>query len=253
MSCDTYYYGLAEDLGIDKIHNFIKQFGLGRETMIDIDGEKPGLLPSQEWKRRRYKQKWYTGDTISVGIGQGYNLATPIQLAHAVGVIASGGAAYRPHLVKRMQRAASGEVEEFKPELVRRLPLKADNLALIREAMVGVTQPGGTAARAGAGSPYAIAGKTGTAQVIGMKKGERYVASAIPERFRDHALFIAFAPAENPKIALGVLVENGGHGSSTAAPIARQVLDYFLLGKKPEGPAVKPPEAAPEEPADDDE
>jgi penicillin-binding protein 2 len=243
VSCDTYYYGLAQDLGIDAIHDYIAQFGLGALTGIDIEGEKPGLLPSQAWKMRRFKQKWYTGDTISVGIGQGYNLATPLQLAHATAAIASGGVAYKPRVVAKIHSATTEQVEVVVPEIAHRIAFKPENLELVRSAMIGVTQPGGTAARAGAGSSYEIAGKTGTAQVIGMKRNQTYVASALPEKYRDHALFIAFAPAHAPTIALGVLVENGGHGSSSAAPIARQVLDYYILGKRPETPALKAKEA----------
>ena len=233
VSCDTYYYGLATELGIDNIHAFLSQFGFGKKTGIDMEGEVAGLMPSQDWKHKRYKQKWYAGDTVSVGIGQGYNLVTPLQLAFVTAVLAKDGVAYRPHLVKRVQSSGSGESRliESKPEFD--LKLNPDHLALVRRAMVAVTQPGGTAAQAGAGAAYAFGGKTGTAQVIGMKPGEKYIESQVHERHRDHAWFIAYAPAEQPKIALVVLVENGGHGSSTAAPIARKVLDYYLLGKVP--------------------
>ena len=233
VSCDTYFYGLATELGIDNIYSFLTKFGFGKKTGIDMEGEVAGLMPSQDWKHKRYKQKWYAGDTVSVGIGQGYNLVTPLQLAFVTAVLAKDGVAYRPHLVKRVQSSGSGESRliESKPEFD--LKLNPDHLALVRRAMVAVTQPGGTAAQAGAGAAYAFGGKTGTAQVIGMKPGEKYIESQVHERHRDHAWFIAYAPAEQPKIALVVLVENGGHGSSTAAPIARKVLDYYLLGKVP--------------------
>ncbi|SCY54347.1 peptidoglycan glycosyltransferase /cell elongation-specific peptidoglycan D,D-transpeptidase [Nitrosospira sp. Nl5] len=240
ISCDTYYYGLANDLGIDNIFNFISQFGLGKKTGIDIEGEVSGLLPSQEWKMRRYKQKWYAGDTISVGIGQGYNLTTPLQLAFATAILASKGAAFRPHLVKQVHNNRNGTVREIVTQPLYTLDLNPDNLTHVRNALIDVTRPGGTAALAGAGAAYSFAGKTGTSQVIGMKQGEKYVESKIQERHRDHALFVAYAPAENPKIALSVLVENGGHGGATAAPIARLVMDYFLLGKLPEEAAAKP-------------
>ncbi|MBI5750712.1 MAG: penicillin-binding protein 2 [Hydrogenophilales bacterium] len=233
ISCDTYYYGLAVDLGIDNIFNFISHFGFGKKTGIDIEGERTGLLPSTEWKMKRFKQKWYTGDTVSVGIGQGYNLATPLQLAVATATIANGGTQMRPLLVRQIENSKTNIVTPRPAETVSILPIKPENLTLVRNALVDVTRPGGTAARASAGAPYAMAGKTGTAQVIGMKQGEKYVESRVAERHRDHALFIAYAPADDPKIAIAVLVENGGHGGSTAAPIARAVFDYYLLGKLP--------------------
>ncbi|HEX8874201.1 MAG TPA: penicillin-binding protein 2, partial [Nitrosospira sp.] len=239
VSCDTYYYGLANDLGIDNIFNFVSQFGLGKKTGIDIEGEVAGLLPSQEWKMKRHKQKWYAGDTISVGIGQGYNLATPLQLAFATAILAGNGTAYRPHLVKKVLDNNNEVLREIATQPLYTLDLNAANLATVRNALIDVTRPGGTAAAAGAGAAYTFAGKTGTSQVVGMKQGEKYIENKIQERHRDHALFVAYAPAENPKIALSVLVENGGHGGSAAAPIARLVMDYFLLGKLPEESAVK--------------
>ncbi len=237
-SCDTYFYELAQDLGIDMIHDFIAQFGLGERTGIDIAGEAGGLLPSRQWKEQRFNQRWFVGDTISVGIGQGYNLVTPLQLASATAILANGGQVFRPHLVRHIQNAETNELETVEPFPVAQVPLQPRHLDLVREAMVDVTRPGGTAAWAGSGAKYAFAGKTGTAQVIGLK-GQKYDEEAIDERHRDHALFIGFAPAEAPKIALAVLVENGGHGSSTAAPIARKVIDYYLLGIEPKTPAPR--------------
>lgn len=234
VSCDTYYYSLANDLGIDNIYNFISQFGLGRKTGIDVEGEVSGLLPSAAWKMSQYKQKWYAGDTISVSIGQGYNLTTPLQLAYATMLIANGGKAYQPRFVKQIQDSLTGEIAEVSPQLLYTLDLKPRHLEVVKKALVDVTRPGGTAARAGANAAYTFAGKTGTSQVIGIKQGERYDEKRINERHRDHAMFIAYAPAENPQIALAVLVENTGTGGSTAAPIARQVFDYFLLGQMPE-------------------
>ncbi len=234
VSCDTYYYGLANLLGIDRIHEFISNFGFGKKTGIDIAGELSGVLPSPSWKMKRYKQRWYAGDTIPVGIGQGYDLATPLQLAFATSILASNGTAYRPHLVKSIRDSKTGKIETPRSELLYKLDIDPKYLSDVRSAMADVTKPGGTAPRVGAGAPYDIAAKTGTAQVIGIKQGEKYVASNIQERYRDHALFIAYAPADNPRIALAVLVENGGHGGSTAGPIARQVLDYYLLGKMPQ-------------------
>lgn len=234
ISCDTYYYMLANDLGITNMFNFISQFGFGRKTGIDIPGEVAGLLPSPEWKMKRFKQSWFPGDTISVGIGQGYNLATPLQLTFATMILANNGTAYRPHFVKQIQNSITGRSFEKKNNQMYTLDLKKENLMRVNNALAGVTRPGGTAARAGANAAYTFAGKTGTSQVINIKQGERYVASKIQERHRDHALFTAYAPAEDPKIVMTVLVENGGSGGSTAAPIARQVLDYFFLGKTPE-------------------
>lgn len=234
VSCDTYYYGLATELGIDNIYSFFSEFGFGKKTGIDMEGEVSGLMPSQEWKQKRYKQRWYAGDTVSVGIGQGYNLVTPLQLAYATATLANDGVAYRPHLLKEVQNSRTSEKQALATTLESNLNLNSEHLALVKSAMVAVTQPGGTAAKAGAGAPYTFAGKTGTAQVIGIKQGEKYIESKIQERHRDHAWFMAFAPSDQPKIALAVLVENGGHGSSTAAPIARKVLDYFLLGKIPQ-------------------
>ena len=233
VSCDTYFYGLATEMGIDNIFNFLSKFGFGKKTGIDLEGETAGLLPSQEWKMKRYKQKWYTGDTVSVGIGQGYSSVTPMQLAFATATLANNGVAYKPHLVKEVRSSRSNESRmiESKPEFD--LKLDPAQLDLVKRAMAAVTQPGGTAAQAAAGAPYNIAGKTGTAQVVSMKQGEKYDASKLSERNRDHAWFIAFAPAEQPKIALVVLAENGGHGGGTAAPIARKVFDYYLLGKIP--------------------
>ncbi len=231
VSCDTYFYGLAVELGIDNMYSYLSKFGFGKKTGVDMEGETSGLLPSTAWKQSRHKQKWYVGDTVSAGIGQGYNLVTPLQLAHATAILANDGVAFRPRLVRQVQRNDQSVVAKTEPELG--IKFNPEHLALVKRAMVAVTHPGGTAAQAGAGAPYAIAGKTGTAQVIGMKQGEKYIESQVNERHRDHAWFITFAPAEQPTIAMVVLVENGGHGSSTAAPIARKVLDYYLLGKIP--------------------
>lgn len=229
ISCDTYYYGLATELGIDRIHEYLTGFGFGKKTGVDMEGEVSGLIPSQQWKMRRYKQPWYAGDTVSVGIGQGYNLVTPLQLASATATLANDGIAFKPHFVKQIQRS-NVNAPDVAPQPVFDLHIKPENIDLVKRAMEAVTKPGGTAAGASAGVIYRMAGKTGTAQVVGMKQGEKYDASKISEYNRDHAWFIAFAPADKPRIALAVLAENGGHGGSTAAPIARKVLDYYLLG-----------------------
>lgn len=171
-------------------------------------------------------------------------LATPLQLAFATATLANNGVAIKPHLVQTIEDRKTGALRYLKPQIAHRINLKQENIDLVKAAMVDVTRPGGTASRASAGAEYTIAGKTGTAQVVGIKQNQRYIESRVAERNRDHALFIAFAPAENPKIALGILVENGGHGGSVAAPIARQVMDFYLLGKKPAAPVVPEEEAA---------
>ena len=237
VSCDTYYYMLANDLGIDNISNFLRRFGFGSRAGIDITGESAGILPSQEWKMRRFKQKWYAGETISVGIGQGYNAYTPLQLAQAVATIANDGVVYRPHIVDYIENITTRNRTTVESQQLRALEIKPEHLQLVKQALIGVNQ-GGTGARAFAGAQYVSAGKTGTAQVIALKQGEKYVESRVAERYRDHALFVAYAPADDPKIALAVIVENAGFGARAAAPIARQVLDYYLLGKQPA--ALKP-------------
>ena len=232
VSCDTYYYLLANELGIDAISRFMGQFGFGSRTGIDIAGEVAGVLPSQEWKMRRFKQKWYAGETISIGIGQGYNSYTPLQLANATATIANDGVMFRPHVVNYIEEVHTKQRTPIEPSPLRDLAFKREHLAVIKNAMVGVNTEG-TGARAFAGAPYTHAGKTGTSQVIGIKPGEKYIESRVAERFRDHALFIAYAPADKPTIALAVIVENSGFGARAAAPIARQVFDYWLLGKAP--------------------
>jgi penicillin-binding protein 2 len=252
-SCDTYYYMLANDMGIDSISRFMGSLGLGQRTGIDLgkddSGESKGVLPSQEWKKQRFKkpeqQKWYAGETISIGIGQGYNAYTPIQLAQATAILANNGVMFRPHLVRHIADTKSGEKRLVEPQPIRDLQLKPGNVDVIRRAMVGVNKEG-TGARAFAGAPYEAAGKTGTAQVFSLK-GAQYKEGAIKKELRDHALFIAYAPADNPKIALAVLVENGGFGAQSAAPIARMVIDYYLLGKLPAGAAPEDSAAIEEE------
>ena len=232
VSCDTYYYMLANDLGIDNISNFMKRFGFGSRTGIDITGESAGILPSQEWKMKRFRQKWYAGETISVGIGQGYNTYTPLQLAQAVSTIANDGVKFRPHIVNYIEDIVTRKRTVIEPKPLGAVELKPEHLQVVKDALIGVNKEG-TGARAFAGAPYTSAGKTGTAQVIAIKQGEKYIESRVAERHRDHALFIAYAPADKPKIAVAVLVENAGFGARAAAPIARQVFDYYLLGKQP--------------------
>ncbi len=242
-SCDTYYYILANDMGIDNIAKFMGQLGFGQRSGIDLgkddSGESKGVLPSPEWKKQRFKrpeqQKWYAGETISIGIGQGYNAYTPIQLAQATATLANSGVMFRPHLVRYIVDTKTGEKSPVEPKPIRDLQLKQANVDVIRRAMVGVNKEG-TGTRAFAGAPYEVAGKTGTAQVFSLK-GAQYKEGAVKRELRDHALYIAYAPADKPTIALAVLVENGGFGAQSAAPIARMVLDYYLLGKLPAGAA----------------
>ncbi|MEK9825984.1 MAG: penicillin-binding transpeptidase domain-containing protein, partial [Methylotenera sp.] len=245
VSCDTFFYGLAQELGIENLTNFVRHFGFGKKSEFDIKGEIEGLLPTPEWKKRRFKQPWYPGETVIVGIGQGYTLVTPLQLAQATAILANNGVAMRPHLVTEIQNSRSGQSQMVPHKILDRVELNPDNVEIVKRGMVDVTMPGGTAASVGANAGYSIAAKTGTAQVIGIKQNEKYNESAINERHRDHALFIAYAPADDPTIALAVIVENGGHGGSAAGPIARKVMDYYLLGKLPAEETSKNTKAAP--------
>jgi len=247
-SCDTFYYQLGNEMGIDRLSAFMRPFGFGEATGIDLDHEKTGVLPSKEWKAERFKrnraaQKWVGGDTISVSIGQGFNNYTMIQLAHAVANLANNGVVMKPHLVKLIEDGATRQRTMTVAKETRRIPLKQENIDFIKSAMVGVTQEAyGTGRRAFANAGYISAGKTGTAQVIGLKGG-KYNAHAIDERHRDNALYTAFAPADKPTIALALVVENAGFGAGSAAPIARKALDYYLLGKRPTPPKPADPPA----------
>jgi penicillin-binding protein 2 len=244
-SCDTYYYHLANDMGIDAIARFLGPFGFGSRSGIDLAGEFSGVLPSPEWKQKRFKrpadQKWFPGETISIGIGQGYHSYTPLQLAQAMAMLAGGGNIYKARLVAHIDHPRNGERREVPAELLQSVTLKRDNVEFIKRAMAGVNKEG-TGARAFAGVTYTVGGKTGTAQVIAMKQNEKYEEAKVAERHRDHSLFIAFAPLESPRIALAVIVENGGFGARAAAPLARTVLDYFMLGKVPAGMEQPTPE-----------
>ncbi|MEN9901388.1 MAG: penicillin-binding protein [Pseudomonadota bacterium] len=248
-SCDTYYYTLANDWGINGIADFMGQMGFGSKTGIDIDGESRGILPSEAWKQRRFKrpeqQKWYAGETISIGIGQGYNSYTMMQLAQATAILANDGVGYKPHLVRSISDVRSGGVREIPLEKTHEVALKPEHVEVIKNAMIGVNKEG-TGTKAFAGAKYVAAGKTGTAQVFSLNGGN-YSHGGTKEFLRDHALFIAFAPADKPKIALAVIVENAGFGATSAAPITRQVFDYYLQGIVPKGPAPdEPGEPVPE-------
>ena len=237
VSCDTYYYMLANDLGIDNIARFMSQIGFGSRSGIDLTGESTGTLPSREWKKKRFNKEWFLGETVSVAIGQGYNAYTPLQLASAVSTLANDGVMFKPHVVDYIENVATKVRTPVEPQPLRKLDWNPDHIATIKRAMVGVNKEG-TSAAVFAGAPYTSGGKTGTSQVIAIKQGEKYIESRVQERFRDHALFIAYAPADKPRIAVALIVENAGFGAKSAAPIARQVLDYYLLGKESPGGAA---------------
>ena len=231
QSCDVYFYNLAYSLGIDRMSEFMKQFGFGSRTGIDSTGEQPGLMPSREWKRRARGMPWFPGETLITGIGQGALLVTPLQLASGTGALALKGTRFKPHLVKRIEYPDGTEDLNIKPEISGVYEVKkAINLEHVVKGMKNVVHGiRGTAHRIAKGLQYTIAGKTGTAQVFGIAQDEEYEEEKVSKQLRDHALFMAFAPVENPKIAVAVIVENGGHGSSVAAPIARKILDAYLL------------------------
>ncbi|MBP8286252.1 MAG: penicillin-binding protein 2 [Rhodoferax sp.] len=235
-SSNVYFYSLANEMGVDTIHDFMKPLGFGQITGIDIQGEVRGVLPSQDWKRSYYKrpeqQRWYAGETISLGIGQGYNSFTMLQLAQATAVLANNGVKHQPRLVIAIQDTSTQVSAPVTPTPAQNLGLQQSHLDLVRQAMVGVTQ-GGTSTRVFAGAAYLSGGKTGTAQAVSLGKNEKYNASRMAERHRDHSLYIAFAPADDPKIVVAAIVENAGFGAASAAPITRRVFDYWLLGLMP--------------------
>jgi penicillin-binding protein 2 len=236
-SCDVYFYRLANTLGIQRIHDSMARMGFGEPTGIDVAGERSGIMPSPAWKKTafstREQQVWFPGETVIVGIGQGYWTATLLQLAKATALLAMRGQPYQPRLVRALVDSATGEVEDRAPVPLPRIELtQPENWEIIVDAMVAVTT-GGTASRAARGAAYSIAGKTGTAQVFSVGQTEKYDEKEVAERLRDHALFIAFAPADDPKLAVAVLVENGGFGSSAAAPIARAIFDAYLVKPAP--------------------
>ncbi|MDT7833935.1 penicillin-binding protein 2 [Aquabacterium sp. OR-4] len=236
QSCDTYYYVLANEMGVDLIAEQMAPFGFGQITGIDLDGEVRGVLPSTEWKKRAYRKpeqkRWYAGETISIGIGQGYNNYTILQLAHATATLAAGGQRHTPHLVRQVVDVVSGSARPVGTEALPPVPIRADHLEVIRRALVGVNVEG-TSASAFRGAAYQAAGKTGTAQVVAIKQGEKYNAAKLAEHLRDHALYMAYAPAEAPQVAVALIVENAGFGAQAAAPIARRVFDYVLQGQWP--------------------
>lgn len=229
-SSDTYFFSLGPEIGVDALHDFSKQFGFGQITGIDLDGEHRGVLPSRDWKRHQYttraKQHWYTGETVSVAVGQGYNAFTLLQLAQATAVLANDGTYMKPHIVSLVENPQTGDVTRTVTKPSYTIALKPENLKVVQDAMADVTRIG-TARGAFKGTTYQAAGKTGTAQLYSLNGG-KYHAGSVDERLRDHALFIAYAPVEDPRIAIALIVENGGWGATAAAPIARKLFDYWL-------------------------
>ena len=235
-SSNVYYYSLANEMGVDLMHAHLSPFLFGSKTGIDVEGEVTGVLPSTDWKRRYYKkpeqQRWYAGETISLGIGQGYNNFTMLQMASATATLVSGGQRFAPRLAREIENVVTREKTRVAGLALPPLPLNPEHVALINRALYGVTQEG-TSVRSFAGAPYKTGGKTGTAQAVGIKANEKYNASKMDEYQRDHSLYIAFAPIEAPTIALAIVVENAGFGSEAAAPITRRVFDYWLPGLWP--------------------
>jgi penicillin-binding protein 2 len=236
-SCDVYFYDLSLNLGIDRLSSYLSQFGFGVRTNIDIGGEAAGLMPSREWKRRVRKEPWFPGETLITGIGQGFNMATPLQLASATATLSLRGKRMKPMVLKAIEDPTTLERNPMQPLQLSEVPISdAGNWWRIEKAMTKVVHAAnGTARRINQGLKYQIAGKTGTSQVFGIKQDEEYVAEEIAKRLRDHALFVAFAPADKPTIAIALIVENGGSGGAIAAPIARQVFDTYLVGTEKEG------------------
>jgi penicillin-binding protein 2 len=244
-SCDVYFYGLADTIGVDRIATFMAPFGFGRTTGLDISGELKGLLPTREWKASYFKRPadkmWFPGETVNFGIGQGYLNVTPLQMAHYVSVLASRGKVWKPRLVTGFRDSLSGKLEPLAPIREPDVTLATpEEWSRIYAGMVGAVTHGTAALAVGKNAAYGIAGKTGTAQVFSVGQNEKYNEKTVSERLRDHSWFIAFAPADQPRIALAVIVENGGWGASAAAPIARKVLDAYLLGNDGK---LKPPDA----------
>ena len=240
VSSDTFFYRLGYEMGIDKASPYLAQFGFGQKTGIDLPSEYVGVLPSREWKAKRFAKssdptakEWRAGEMVSVSIGQGYNAYTPLQMAHATASLANDGVVHQPHLVKEVLDFGARKITRINPNPERQIPFKADNFEYVKRAMEKVLKPGGTAHRIGGGLTYTMGGKTGTAQVVQIKQGGRYNAAALREQHRDHAWFISFAPLEKPEIAIAVILENGGWGAY-AAPLAREMTDFYMLHVKPQ-------------------
>jgi penicillin-binding protein 2 len=231
-SCDVYFYNLGRMLGVDRIADYARAFGLGAPSGIDLTREKGGLIPTREWKVARMKQPWQMGETISISIGQGFNLVTPLQLANLYSALANGGTLYRPRLVKQLESSDGRIVKVFEPEKIGALPFRPQTIRLINRALWGVVNERGGTGHALKRKEEDVSGKTGTAQVIGLPQDEKArKAKRVSALFRDHALFVCFAPRDNPEIAVAVVLENAGHGGSAAAPVARKVIDAYFAGK----------------------
>jgi penicillin-binding protein 2 len=245
QSCDVYFYELSSMMGVEKLSGWLAHFGLGARTGIDIGGELKGINPNPEWKKAYFRkpgdQVWFPGETVSFGIGQGYLILTPLQSAHMASIMASRGKSYQPRLVTAFREQGTGKIEHVKPVLLETVEASAENWTVAINGMIKVMMPGGTGVASQRGAEYQIAGKTGTAQVftVGQNQNYKLMEAQLHERLLDHGWFIAFAPAENPKIAVAVLIENGKHGTA-ASPIARRVLDQFLLGHTTT-PEIVPP------------
>ena len=240
VSSDTFFYRLGYEMGINKASPYLAQFGFGQKTGIDLPSEYTGVLPSREWKAKRFAKssdptakEWRAGEMVSVSIGQGYNAYTPLQMAHATASLANNGVVHQPHLVKEILDFGARKITRINPNPERQIPFKTDNFEYVKRAMEKVLKPGGTAHRIGGGLAYTMGGKTGTAQVVQIKQGGRYNAAALREQHRDHAWFISFAPLEKPEIAIAVILENGGWGAY-AAPLAREMTDFYMLHVKPQ-------------------
>jgi penicillin-binding protein 2 len=234
QSCDVYFYEISGDIGIDNMHDYLDRFGLGTKTGVDVGGESSGLVPSREWKKNNFRdrdnQRWYHGETVIASIGQGYMLATPLQLAAAAGTLATRGERYRPHMIAAVEDALTGERRIVQPERLAAVDIDNDLywdnvIGAMHDVMQG---PRGTARAVGIGAPYEMAGKSGTAQVVSIAQDEEYDDAELEERQRDHALFISFAPLDEPRIAVALIVENGESGSGVAAPIAKAIMDAYL-------------------------
>lgn len=236
FSSNTYFYSLGVEMGVDAIHDFMAPFGFGQITGVDLGGEVRGVLPSTAWKRATYKRpetrRWYQGETVSLGIGQGYNNFTMLQLALAQATLVNGGIRYRPHVGKAVRNAVTGEITPIEQPPGHNLGFAAKNIEVVLRGLVAVNEAG-TGRRVFAGAPYSSGGKTGTAQAVSLGQNVKYNAKALEEHKRDHSLFAAFAPADNPRIAVALIVENAGFGAASAAPITRRVFDYWLLGLYP--------------------
>ncbi|MCU0554035.1 MAG: penicillin-binding protein 2, partial [Syntrophales bacterium] len=230
-SCDVYFYNVGKLLGVDRLAEYAQAFGLGARTGVAMTGERRGLIPTRDWKLARFGVAWQPGETISIAIGQGYNTATPLQLANAYAAAANNGEFFTPRIVQRIETDDGEIIEEFRPEKKAVLPVSQDNLQLLKKALWGVVnEPGGTGGQARVAGRD-VCGKTGTAQVIGMAEGDD--GSSYPYEYRDHALFVSFAPRDNPEIVVAVVAEHSGHGGSAAAPVARKVLEAYFAGRKP--------------------